>query len=91
VADEFMVDQVQFTPASAEDRATGLLGWVSCSFGALRLDGIAVRRKLRGGRTLSFPKGRGGCFPVRPIDDDARQAIERDVFDGIDLDGGGAR
>lgn len=88
---DLQVSDVRFTPAGTEEQARGLLGWVSCSVGFLRLDGIAVRRRLRGGRTLSFPKGRRGRFPVRPIDDEARQAIERDVFDDIDLDAGGVR
>ena len=86
---------IRFAPAGPRDRATGLLGWVTCTVGLLVLDGIAVRR-TRGGRlTLSFParRGRGGESHayIRPLDDCARLAIEREVFAAIGLDGGGVR
>jgi len=85
------VRHVRFVAACAGDRAAGLLGWVSCSLGAVRLDGIAVRRTRKGRSTLSFPRGRGHRHPVRPIDDEARKAIEREVFAAIKLPGGGTR
>ena len=87
-----VVTAVQFTPAGDAERQTGLLGWVTCVLGdLLRLDGIAVRRTRVGRLALSFPRGRGKHPPVRPSDDEARRAIERQIFDAIGLDGGGER
>jgi|GEM_PF-6664003 len=88
---ESPVSSVRFTRAGPSHRATGLLGWVSCSLGAVHLDGIAVRRTRDGHRVLSFPRGRGGRFPVRPIDDGARLTIEREIFAAIDIYEGGPR
>ncbi len=86
---------VKFAPAREADRQRGLLGFVSCVVGDLVLDGIAVRTTLKGRVTLSFPerRGRGGeRFPyIRPLDDTARIAIEREILGAIDLDGGGGR
>ncbi len=59
------------------------------------LDGITVRRTREGRLTLSFParRGRGGESHayIRPLDDRARLAVEREIFDAIDLGEGGAR
>ncbi len=86
------VTDVRFVPAGCKREETGLLGWVSCSLGdVVLLDGIAVRRTLDGRLTLSFPRGRGKCQPVRPLDDEARRAFERQIFEAIDLDGGVGR
>lgn len=70
----------------------GLLGWVSCSYGHLRLDGIALRRTRDGHLTLSYPERRdaaGRRHPVlRPLDDQARREIEEQVFAALgDLEG----
>ena len=91
----FRASAIRFAPAGPRDRATGLLGWVTCTVGDLVLDGITVRRTRHGRLTLSFParRGRGGeshAF-IRPLDDRARLAIEREIFDAIDLGEGGAR
>ena len=86
-----LVSSVRFTPAKPPHRATGLLGWVSCSLGAVRLDGIAVRRTRDGRLVLSFPRGRGQRPPVRPLDDEARRTLEREILGAIGLEGGGAR
>ncbi len=83
MADEITVGQVQFTRAAPVDRAAGLLGWISCSIGVVRVDGLAVRRTRDGRLTLSFPRGRGKRQPVRPVDDRARREIERQVLDAL--------
>jgi hypothetical protein len=75
------VTHVAFTPAGADDRSRGLLGWVECSLGGLlRLDGIAVRRTLEGRITLAYParKSSGGArhHYFRPLDDRARRELE---------------
>jgi hypothetical protein len=86
------IHSVRYSPAGVDDQRRGLLGWVTCTVANLVLDGITVRRTQAGRLTLSFParRGRGGESHayVRPLDDRARLAIEREIFDAIDLDGG---
>ncbi len=90
--DDHRISILAFSSAPVQDRKRGLLGWISCSVGdLLRVDGIALRRTLDGRLTLSFPRGRGKCQPVRPLDDKARRAIERQILGAIDLEGGGVR
>ncbi len=92
MTDRPIIRDVRFGASSPADRAKGLLGWVRCLVGeALVVDGIAVRRTRSGRLTLSYPRGRGKCPPVRPLDDEARRAIERQILEAIDLDGEGVR
>jgi hypothetical protein len=78
-----------FTPSAPRDKARGLLGFLSCRYGDLVLGGIAVRRTRDGRHVLSFPvrHDRNGDqhHIVRPVDDDARKAIEAAVFDALGL------
>lgn len=79
---------VRFTPASADLRATGLLGFVSCSVaGMLHLDGLTLRRTRRGELRLSFPsrprRDGGRRYIVRPLDDESRVEVERQVFQAL--------
>jgi hypothetical protein len=57
--------------------------------GAIRVDGVAVRRTLDGRYALSFPgrKASGGRrhFWVRPVTDAARIDIEHQVLAAIGL------
>ena len=80
---------VKFTPACASDERRGLLGFVSCTLGALVLDGITLRRTREGRLTLSFPARRGRTGEqhayIRPVDDSARRDIERGILAAIDL------
>jgi DNA-binding cell septation regulator SpoVG len=91
VAKEVRITDVRFTPSTAEDVAQGLLGWVSATLnGALRLDGISLRRISSDGRiALSFPARRdqvGRDHPyIRPLGDAARREIERQVFAALGL------
>jgi DNA-binding cell septation regulator SpoVG len=70
--------------ASASDQREGLVGWISIEFGSLLIDGITLRRLAAGGYGLSFPRrtAKDGTRHsiVRPIDDDARRAIEAKVL-----------
>ncbi len=89
-ANELSVSSVQFTPASTRDVQKGLLGFVSLVIdGCLRLDGIALRSTLDGKRALSFPARRdrqGRDHPImRPIDSPSRLAIEKQIFQQLDL------
>ncbi len=85
------ISAVRFSRACAEDQRSGLLGWVTCRVGDLVLDGITIRRTRAGRLALSFPRGRGKRPFVRPLDDAARQAIEREILGAIATDGAGAR
>jgi DNA-binding cell septation regulator SpoVG len=86
------IADVSFVRASAADVRRGLVGYVSLSIdGALRLDGIALRRTIDGDIVLSFPtridrRGHEHAL-VRPLSDEIRRAIERDVLHEIALQG----
>ena len=85
---------LRFTAASAADAATGLLGWVTCTYGDLALDGITLRRTADRRLVLSFPvreDGAGRRHPVfRPVDEAARAAITSAILQGLNM-GQGAR
>ena len=79
------VTRLRFTPANLDDKRRGLLGYVACDLnGQVGIDGIAVRRTLDGRHVLSFParRDRAGAKHsiVWPVDDDAREDMERQVF-----------
>jgi hypothetical protein len=75
---------IRFTTASPEDETHGLLGFVRFHLGGIAVDGVTLRRTREGRLTLSWPAPRG--FPlVRPLDDEARRTIERQVFAALDL------
>ncbi|MBZ0150650.1 MAG: hypothetical protein K8J09_03890 [Planctomycetes bacterium] len=69
---------------SDDDRRSGLLGYLSISYGDLLLDGICLRRTSDARLTLSFPArtdraGRRHSY-IRPVDDTVRQEIEREIL-----------
>ena len=70
--------------ASDADRRTGLEGYISVVVGLIVIDGIVLRRTADGRHTLSFPartSRRGERHAIiRPIDDQARQAIEHHLL-----------
>lgn len=81
------VSDIRFAPSGPDQRAKGLRGWVCCVVGRLQLDGLAVRRTLDGRLALSFPArtasdGSRHAY-VRPLDDEARIAIETAVIDHL--------
>lgn len=70
--------------ASAEDIRTGLLGFISVEYGSLILDSIVLRRTADDRYALAFPArtdraGRRHSY-IRPIDDNARRAIETELL-----------
>mgnify|MGYP003649823786 CR=1 FL=1 len=86
-----VVSAIGFVRANDRDVRTGLVGYVTCVISdTLQLDGITLRVTADRRPTLSFPTrtdARGRKHPyVRPIDDDARQAIEAAVFDALGID-----
>jgi hypothetical protein len=69
---------------SDDEIRTGLLGYLSVNYGQLILDGIVLRRTAAGRFALSFPvrtdrAGQRHSY-IRPVDDAARQAIERELL-----------
>lgn len=80
-----IIRDLVFKPASARERASGLLGWISGRLACgLKVDGIAVRKTLAGELRLSFPERRdasGRSHPyLRPADDETRRRFEAEVF-----------
>jgi DNA-binding cell septation regulator SpoVG len=69
---------------SDTDQRSGLLGFISVFVGNLVVDGIALRRTESGRLALSFPsrtaKNGDRHAIVRPVDDDARKAIEKELL-----------
>jgi len=69
---------------SDDDIRTGLLGFLSVYYGDFAIDGITLRRTTDGRLVLSYPERkdkRGGRHPiVRPVDDAARQRIEKAIL-----------
>ncbi len=89
--DTLHIGGLRFTEASEADERTGLVGWIRLVINdAIVLDGIALRRTLDGNRlTLSFPARRDGSgrqrFFSRPISDDVRREVERQVFEHLQI------
>lgn len=84
------IGNVVFTAANPKDVQTGCLGWISFLIGrTLKVDGIALRRCRSGRLALSFPARQDGCgrlrYYLRPLDDQSRQEVERQVFAAIGL------
>jgi len=69
---------------SDDDARAGLLGFLSVYYGDFAIDGITLRRTTDGRLVLSYPERkdkRGGRHPiVRPVDDTARQRIEKAIL-----------
>jgi hypothetical protein len=80
------VSAVEFRHAHHADQQRGLLGWASFVLDdAVLVDGVALRRTRAGRLVLSFPDRRHPR--LRPVDDEARRAIERQVFAALDAQG----
>ena len=69
---------------SGEDARSGLVGYLSFFIGDLIIDNVALRRTLDGRYALSWPSRtdkHGRKHPsVRPISDDVRCRIEKQIF-----------
>ena len=80
----------RFTPANRIEMKTGLLGWIAFTIdGALRVDGVTLRRTTEGRLALSFPAKTSSDGRKRsilwPVSNTARQAIESIVFEYLYL------
>ena len=87
VSDGPVVSDVRFVPADPAAARTGLLAWVTISYGNLRIDGLAVRRTRQGRLVVSFPArldGRGERHPiVTPLDPGVRRRIEAEILEAF--------
>lgn len=84
------LDELVVTAATPADQVTGLLAWLRFRLDrALIVDGVALRRTRDGRLCLAWPERRdraGRQHPIlRPVDDAARVAIEREVFAQLGL------
>ena len=85
------IRDVKFSAASPEDVEAGLLGWISCTLNeAIRLDGLALRRTLKGNLAISFPcrKDASGRqhFYSRPLNQEAREEVEFQILKALGLE-----
>ena len=84
------ISDVRLCRASYADQQSGLIGWVSfVANESILHDGIALRISGQGRPYLSFPtrrdkKGHDHAY-FRPLGDDARRTIERQVFEQLGL------
>jgi hypothetical protein len=90
MSNDIYIDEVAFKAASADHVREGLLGWITCRMNrSIQLDGITLRRTQAGEHTLSFPARRDGAgrqrFFVRPLDNETREQIERQVLRALGL------
>ncbi|MBN1443004.1 MAG: hypothetical protein JXA90_09850 [Planctomycetes bacterium] len=88
--DTITIDRIELKTAGPEAAETGLLGWISFRLNRrLQVDGVALRRTADGRPALSFPAKRDSAgnqrFFVRPLDDETRIEIERQVFAALGL------
>ena len=85
------VTGISFVAARELDRQLGLLGFVACNVDSVRIDSIVVRRTAAGRLDLRFPSKRSGNGQdfqiVRPASEDARVAIERQIFAALKAQG----
>ncbi|HEX5010794.1 MAG TPA: hypothetical protein VFY71_10355 [Planctomycetota bacterium] len=91
MAPDLHVAEVRFVPAGVEDAERGLLGYVACVVnGALKVDGLTLRRTLAGELRLSWPSRTdraGQRHPlVHPVSDEARREVERQVYAALRLE-----
>ena len=73
----------KWTPGNDDDVRAGLLAYVQIAYGDVLID-VTARRTADGRLVLSYPERKDGKgrrhSVVRPIDDEARKAIEAAVF-----------
>ena len=82
---------VVLTAAGEAELGYGVLGFVSLQLGALRLDGLRLRRLGDGRLVLSWPYRKGAAgrrrYFVRPTEESVRASLERQVFAALSAQG----
>lgn len=88
-----VITEVALAPAGDADTRAGLLGWLAVTLnGQVQLDGLTLRLTANGHYALSFParrdrRGFDHAY-IKPLDDAARTAIERQILQALSLDQG---
>lgn len=87
-----IITHVRFTPASAAQRRTGLVGWIRCrADGRWELDGFALRQTERGEPRVTLPARNDGAGKVRhyfwPVEEGMRNELERQILDALKREG----
>jgi DNA-binding cell septation regulator SpoVG len=82
--------RAQRRPATQEDRGRGVLAYITAELvGGLVLDGLTLRRAESGAVYIAYParRGRDGerRYAYRPINEEARQRLERAIFATIQV------
>jgi hypothetical protein len=83
-----LISEVQFTAAQPDEVRQGLLGFVRLTLGSsVRVDGVTLRRTLKGRLELSFPdrldrRGRRHSV-IAPTNQGARDAITQQVIQAL--------
>ena len=90
MSNDLIIDNVRFASAPEEQHEKGLLGWISFTInGAIHLSGVTLRRTLGGELTLSFPSRRDAYgrehFFTKPVTDEVRRSLERQIFRALAL------
>lgn len=78
---------LSYVRATDAEERSGLIGYLRVASGSLVIDGVTLRRTAAGRFALSFPErtdrsGRRHAI-VRPVDQAAREAIERELLDQL--------
>jgi hypothetical protein len=95
VSDPVAVTRVRFRPGRPREIASGILGYVAFEFGdAFEVGGIQVRRGIEGLAYVCWPRGAGRgpgwALVLRPLHEDVRRAVERQISAALDLEVEGA-
>ena len=81
------ISEVRITPANVADQVSGLLAWVACRYGGVRLDGLMLRCSRAGTLYLAYPSkidARGRRRPyVTPVSKAMKRTIEARVLAAI--------
>lgn len=94
--DSLRIRKAEVRRASESDQRQGVLGFVTLDLhSGLRLEGLVVRRSAGGRVYVSYPAkpGRDGRreYLFRPVDEEARRRLEREILDQLKLEGEDAR
>ena len=87
-----VITEVALAPAGDADTRAGLLGWLAVTLnGQVQLDGLTLRLTANGHYALSFParrdrRGFDHAY-IKPLDNAARQDLERQVFAALGVEG----
>ena len=78
------ISEIRITAASPADRDAGLIAFVSCTYGEIEIDGIAIRKTVDGRIIVTFPARQWtGCrrkYFITPRSVPVRRAFEEAIL-----------